>query len=97
MKSVINSWLFHRFGENHSFGHLVDDHLARDRNQRTWAARLQAYHGKAWLIDRRVALAPASSATVSIFAGRTGTRSAPGRVFTRWHDGVDLARSHIVH
>ena len=83
------SWSSHWFSRVRNW----DDHLARERNQHTWAARLQNYHGKQWLIDRRIALAPASSASVSIFAGRTGTRAAPGHVFTRWHDGVDMARS----
>ena len=83
------------FWSSHWFSRVRnwDDHLARERNQHTWAARLQSYHGKQWLIDRRIALAPARGASVSIFAGRTGTRAAPGYVFTRWHDGVDMARS----
>ena len=75
---------------------LWDDHLARPRNFNSWPAQLREYRGKQWLMDRRASFAPSvasSDSTVSILAGRTGTRSVRGKVHVRWHDGIDFARS----
>ena len=81
---------------HHWFNRAIqwDEHLSRPRNMHSWAARLREYRGKQWLIDRRVSLAPADSSNVSIFAGRTGTRSFQGCVHTRWHDSIDYARAN---
>ena len=79
----------------HWYGRAIrwDGHLARPQNCSSWAARLREYKGKQWLIDRRISLAPADSLDqhVSMFAGRTGTRSFRGYVHTRWHGGIDYA------
>ena len=69
-----------------------DEHLARERNGYSWSARLRDYRGMHWLMERRAALAPRVSAVVSIRAGRTGTRAAPGKVHARWHDGIEYAK-----
>ena len=83
----------------HWFSRAVhwDDHLCRPLNFATWPAQLREHRGKQWLMDCRASLAPArssSSSEVSVLAGRTGTRTFSGKVHTRWHDGVDFARSH---
>jgi len=83
---------------NHWFGRATrwDEHLARPRNWKSWPARLREYRGRQWLIERRAHFAPSvasRSSTASVFAGRTGTRSFRGKVHTRWHDGIDFARS----
>ena len=75
-----------------------DDHLARPRNNHTWAAKLREYKGKEWLIGRRVSSAPSVASigsNASVFAGRTGTRSVRGKVHMRWHDGIDYAKSEL--
>ena len=84
----------------HWFGRAIrwDDHLARPANQHTWAAKLREYKGKEWLMHRRALFAPSAASrgsSVSITAGRTGTRSVHGKVHMRWHDGIDLARSYL--
>ena len=79
---------------NHWFSRCLrwDAHLARPRNFNSWPAQLRDYRGKQWLMDRRASFVSSDSSS-SILAGRTGTRAARGKVHTRWHDGVDLARS----
>ena len=82
----------------HWFGRAVswDDHLARPRNFNSWPAQLRDYRGKEWLMERRASFAASASSrgsTASILAGRTGTRSARGKVHVRWHDGIDYARA----
>ena len=77
---------------------LWDEHLARPQNHHSWPARLREFRGKQWLIDRRASLAPAASShnsSHSVLAGRTCTRSFRGKVNTRWHDGIDLARVYV--
>ena len=66
-------------------------HLQRDINANSWAAKTLNYHGKDWLQQQRII--HATNQYSSIFAGRTGTRAAPGIVHKRWHDGVDSAQS----
>jgi hypothetical protein len=83
---------------NHWFGRALDwdEHLARPRNLASWPAKLRDYRGRQWLIERRASFAPSVASrrsSVSVFAGRTGTRSFAGKVHTRWHDGIDYARS----
>ena len=68
------------------------DHLHRPLNARSWAAQLYNFRGHAWLVAQRLA-----AGSVSVFAGRTGTRVAPGHVRTRWHDGVELAKEQLAH
>ena len=88
----------HGVWSNHWFGRALDwdEHLARPRNLASWPAKLRDYRGRQWLIERRASFAPSVASrrsSVSVFAGRTGTRSFPGKVHTRWHDGIDYARS----
>ena len=82
----------------HWFGRAVrwDEHLARPRNFNSWSAQLRDYRGKEWLMDRRASFAPSVASrgsSVSIYAGRIGTRSVRGKVHVRWHDGIDFAQS----
>ena len=67
-----------------------DNHLARPGSSRCWSARLRNYHGRDWLMQRRLSFTPSTGSTL---AGRTCTRAFPGKVFMRWHDGIELARS----
>jgi hypothetical protein len=83
---------------NHWFGRSLawDEHLARPRNFVSWPAKLREYRGRQWLIEQRASFAPSVASrgsTASVFAGRTGTRSFPGKVQARWHDGIDFACS----
>ena len=68
-----------------------NDHLGRELNQNSWAAKTLSYHGKEWLQERRRMHATGSSC--SVLAGRTRTRASKGIVHRRWHDGVDVAKS----
>jgi hypothetical protein len=75
-----------------------DDHLARPQNFHSWPAKLREHKGKQWLMERRASFAPtvaSRDSSSSILAGRTGTRSFRGKVNTRWHDGIDFARSCV--
>ena len=72
-----------------------DQHLSRHENQRSWAARLRTFRGRTWLQERRAAFlgtATGNSQVGSCNAGRTGTRTFPGRPYVRWHDGIEYAR-----
>ena len=64
-------------------------HICRPANASSWAAILYEHKGFQWLIERRL------DQNSDPLAGRTGTRSKPGRVNTRWHDGVRYAESVI--
>jgi hypothetical protein len=66
-----------------------NEHLGRERNQNSWAAKTLHFHGKTWLQEQRRLHAVGQHSSLS--AGRTGTRSFPGIVHKRWHDGVDTA------
>ena len=68
-----------------------NDHLGRERNRNSWAAKTLIFHGSEWLQERRRMHATGSSS--SLLAGRTCTRATRGIVHRRWHDGVDAARS----
>ena len=72
-----------------------DRHLSQSRNTYSWSSRLRTFHGSDWLILQRMSFIKAASNTVSVLAGRTGTRTFPGKVFARWHDGVNNALFHI--
>ena len=72
-----------------------DRHLARARNGLSWSSRLRTYHGSEWLIEQRSSFISSSTSTMSVVAGRTGTRSFQGKVFMRWHDGVHYALERI--
>ena len=64
-------------------------HLHRDQNQSSWASKTLHFHGKAWLQEQR--RLHAVGERTSLTAGRPCTRSFPGIVHKRWHDGVDTA------
>jgi len=68
-------------------------HLNRPRNGNSWAAKTLHYHGKEWLQQQRITHAIGQFG--SMLAGRTCTRSFPGVIHKRWHDGVDLALSEL--
>ena len=72
-----------------------DRHLSQSRNTYSWSSRLRTFHGSDWLFLQRMSFIKAASNTVSVLAGRTGTRTFPGKVFARWHDGVNNALFHI--
>ena len=68
-----------------------NDHLGRELNKDSWAAKTLMYHGKEWLQERRRMFSTGSSS--SLLAGRTCTRASRGVVHRRWHDGIDIAKS----
>ena len=68
-------------------------HLERDRNRYTWSARLLHYMDRQWFADRRASLLPVDGFSGSILAGRTDTRTNPGCVHTRWHDGIEFGKT----
>jgi len=73
-----------------------DDHLTRARNGQTWSGRLRDFRGKEWLKQQRALYVPrgfSDASAASLRAGRTGTRAVRGKVQTRWHDGIDYAKS----
>ena len=63
-----------------------DEHLQRPINGACWMAKLRNYRGAGWFHLRRAFFASARAT-----AGRTNTRVGPGRVHTRWHDGIEAA------
>ena len=63
------------------------DHLERPRNARSWASKTLHYMDHDWFCRRRALFGRAACT-----AGRTGTRTFPGCVHTRWHDGVQYAQ-----
>ena len=72
-----------------------DEHLARPRNARYWAAKLKCYHDRDWFIFRRISFAPSVALRESpacSTAGRSDTRTGRFKVHARWHDGVQYAR-----
>ena len=74
-----------------------DNHLSRGRNSNSWSSRLRDFHAKQWLIEQRQSFFAFESQSSSCLAGRTGTRAVHGRVFMRWHDGIEFAqaRTHL--
>jgi len=64
-------------------------HLQRERNQRSWAAKILHYHDADWLQNQRAIHAVGQYS--SLTAGRTCTRAQRGIVHRRWHDGVSVA------
>jgi len=59
-----------------------DTHVRRERNGFTWSAKLVDYRAADYLAQRR-----------AFHHGRTASRSQPGYVSRRWHDGIAFARS----
>ena len=66
-----------------------NEHCRRVQNQNSWASKALQYHGKSWLQEQRRLHAVGEFS--SLTPGRTCTRSFPGIVHKRWHDGVDTA------
>jgi hypothetical protein len=66
------------------------DHLERPANAAAWPAALLHHRGRRWLEQRRLACG-----STSVIAGRTGTRAAPDHVHTRWHDGLEYAKTIV--
>ena len=56
---------------------------------------LLEWRGKEWLIEKRATFLPvvprSITGSLSVLAGRTGTRATAGGVHKRWHDGYDYA------
>ena len=67
-----------------------DEHLARQRDSESWSSKIRCYRDRSWLMQRRLDVGSSSA-----IAGRTNTRSAPGKVHSRWHDAIHYARSLI--
>ena len=61
-------------------------HLRRPANGGSWAAAMLEWRGARWLAAQRQ----------GHIGSRTGTRSQPGFVCTRWHDGPDAARAWLL-
>ena len=77
---------------------MWDEHLARSRNSSAWSSRLRTHRDRRWFTERRANLLgnQHSQSALSVTAGRTQTRTAPGKVHMRWHDGIHLAKDHLV-
>ena len=66
------------YGQTGGFERAIkwDEHLARPRNARYWAAKLRSYHDRDWFILRRSSFAPSVAGRESLAcstAGRTDT------------------------
>ena len=76
-----------------------DEHVHRNRSGCKWNHSLLAFHDIAWLQDQRSVFAAVSSTRINpwtLFAGRTGTRAAPGKVQPRWQEAVRKCRDGCV-
>ena len=74
-----------------------DGHVQRTRSRRKWNRSLRAFHDVQWLQQQRsvfAALNPSRSNPWTVFAGRTGTRAAPGRVQPRWQEAVQKVKDN---
>ena len=76
---VLGRWSQHWFARAVAW----DDHLQRGHHPHSWSVRLRNFHAEAWLLERRLG---------QHWQG-TATRIARGKPCTRWHDGIDYARS----
>ena len=75
---------------------LWDEHLQRPQNSNTWSAKLRAHRDRLWFVQRRASLLPlGQSWSSSVTGGRTRTRTLPGKVHTRWPDGIFFATSRV--
>ena len=54
----------------------------------TWLERLRLWRDEGWLSEKRMKYAPSTSNTSSVYAGRTKTRTARGKVHKRWERGL---------
>ena len=72
-----------------------NEHLERPRNIHSWPAKLLHFKDRQWFIERRASWLPADGGAASSLAGRTDTRACRGCVHTRWHDGIEFARSQL--
>ena len=80
------------------FGRVVKWHEHVCRHPEFVIHPLLEWRGKEWLQERRqslLPLLPRGLSSLSMFAGRTGTRCTAGRVHRRWHDGYDYAKECI--
>ena len=75
------------------FKRATNEHLERPRNGNSWPAKLLHHMDRDWFRQRRFSLLPAQSQNGSCLAGRTNTRAFQGRVHSRWHDGIEYART----
>ena len=66
-------------------------HLERPRNGASWPAQLLHYKDRKLFINRRMSLLPCDGYSGSCLAGRTETRARRGRIYPRWHDGIEFA------
>lgn len=68
------------------------EHLerAKARPQQCWPALIAGLHGGVWWPAKRLA-----ANSISVFVGRTRTRSGGGRPRTRWHDGLHIAAEWV--
>ena len=81
------SWSKHWFDRATSW----NEHVERGHSPCKWNRDLLAYHGLGWLQERRAGFAAVISSRLNswtIWAGRTGTRSAPGKVQPRWQEAM---------
>ena len=86
------SWSKHWFDRSIKF----HEHVERGRSSCTWNQDLLDFHGSDWLQRRRAEFASVFSSRPnawSIWAGRTGTRAAAGKVQPRWQEAIRWAAS----
>ena len=73
-----------------------DGHVRRDHVGLEWNSKFLELRNSAWLRDQRALFAPSVSSRSNpwtIFAGRTGTRSSPGKVQARWEEAIEFAKA----
>ena len=73
-----------------------DEHVHRSRSGCKWNLSLLSFHDTSWLQQQRfvfAAVAPTRLNPWTMFAGRTGTRAAAGKVQPRWQEAVHKVRN----
>ena len=72
-----------------------DEHVQRNHVGCKWNHQLRAFHDSTWLQERRsvfAATVPRNLNPWTIWAGRTATRAAAGKVQPRWQEAVQKVR-----
>ena len=72
-----------------------DLHVHRNHSGCKWNHCLLAFHDASWLQEQRSVFAATVSTRLNPwtrFAGRTGTRAAPGKVQPRWQEAIQKCR-----
>ena len=87
----VGTWSKHWFDRASAW----DEHVHRDRSGCKWNQSLLTFQDASWLQQQRALYAALASNRVNpwtVFAGRTGTRAAAGKVHPRWQEVVQKVR-----